>query len=87
MTQNDFKSAQFATLHNSITADLGLQIEKLEYEQWQEEYRRLVFAKEIRVSHTEPPLSRRARRRQRNKAKWNGYVHHQKNRPRRRLCN
>jgi hypothetical protein len=69
MTRDDAMKANFAMLYDTISANLGLNIDRLEYQQWQEEYRRLVFAKEVRVSHTEPPLSRRARRRQRNKAR------------------
>lgn len=72
MERDDFKSAQFAALYNALTASadatiasLDKQLDRIEYQQWQEGYRRLVFAQEIRVSHTEPPMSRRARRRQR----------------------
>lgn len=74
MKRDDFKSAQFAALYNALTAsadatiaNLDKQLDRLEYQQWQEEYRRLVFAQEIKVSNVTAPLSRRARRRQRKK--------------------
>ena len=46
--------------------------ERQEYLDWQEKYRELVFAKEIKVTDYEPVLSRRARRRRRNKDKQKG---------------
>jgi hypothetical protein len=48
---------------------LNKQAKRLEYQQWQEEYRQLVFAKEVKVDNSKPMISRRAKRRQRNKAK------------------
>ncbi len=65
MNRDEFKTTQFAMLYEAMSADLGMNIDRLEYQQWQEEYRRLVFAQDIKVSNVTVPLSRRARRRQR----------------------
>lgn len=65
------QAENFKMLYEYSEAQFSKQIERLEYQQWQEEYRRLVFAKELKLpDNAKTVISRRAKRRHRqNKVK------------------